>query len=1068
EVARRHEVLRTRFVTSFDSRTGALQVPDPGLYPPFAVADLAALPAALGEREADRLAREEAARPFDLETGPPARALLVRRGADDHLLLFSPHHLVTDGWSGGVLLREVAALYGGASLPALPVQYADYAVWQRRWLTGAPLDTLVAWWRKHLAGPPPHLELPVDHAGANPPGGLGARLPFRPEPAQVEALRALARGRGSTLFAVLLAAWKTLLGRLTRQDDLVVGTPVANRTRRELEGLIGYFVNDVPLRPRLGGDPPFLELLDRVHATALGAWAHQDLPLQKILREVGDGAPLFRTWFQLQNMRLPGLELPGVQLSLVEVEAPAATFDLELITLEQDGGLTGHLVYHRELFERATAQSLLQSFRVLLAEIAADPARRLSALPLLTLAEQMALVEESRGGAAACPGETTLHRAFEAVAAAHPKAPAVTCEGESLTYAELNRRADVLARRLRAQGLGPEARVGLCLERSLELVIGILGVLKSGAAYVPLDPAYPRERLDLLQEDARLHAVVAREESVFTITKRLPAPPSAGEAGPDHLAYVIYTSGSTGRPKGVMVTHRQAVRLFEATRGFGFGPADVWTLFHSYAFDFSVWEIWGALLHGGRLVVVPHGVSRSPADFLDLLAVEKVTVLNQTPSAFYQLLRAQEEWGDEVPALALRCVIFGGEALEPAKLRPWFERYGDARPVLVNMYGITETTVHVTERPLTRGDAASPDSVLGRPLADLRLVLLDAALAPVPAGAVGEMCVGGGGVARGYLFRPELTAERFIPDPFAAEPGARLYRSGDLARRRADGEVVYLGRADRQLKVRGFRIEPGEVEAALLRHPQIAEAAVFTQKRSAEDVRLVACLVCRGAAPSPAELREHLLALLPEAWVPGHFVPVPALPLTAHGKLDREALAALADRSDRSDPSDPSDLKAAPSTPLTPLEEHLATLWADLLGIDRVERDDNFFTLGGHSLLVTWIASRVREAFRIPPPMGTFFERPTVGNLALGVLRELVAKLPPGRCEELLALVEGLPEAEVARRVGGLTPRPPLPVAPSSQEAPRPPGDESPGYATAPHEWGFKPPSGGAADSPGI
>jgi len=1100
EVARRHEVLRSRFVPAERraSRTaggahelalraqtvalrprsgspaaqpteaGAFQVPDPALYPAFAVADLAALPEALRGSETDRLARAEAARPFDLEAGPPARALLVRRDAEDHLLLFSPHHLVTDGWSGGVLLREIAALYGGASLPELPVQYGDYAVWQRRWLTGEPLDTLVAWWREHLAGPPPFLELPVDRSGATSPGGIGARLPFRPETAQVEALRALARGRGSTLFAVLLAAWTTLLARITRQDDLVVGTPVANRTRRELEGLIGYFVNDVPLRTRLDGDPPFVELLDRVHATALGAWAHQDLPLQKILQAVGGGAPLFRTWFQLQNMRLPDLELPGVRLSLVAVDAPAATFDLELITQEQDGGLTGHLVYNRDLFRRETAESLLQSFRVLLAEVAADPARSLSELPLLTVAEQMALVHESQASAAACPGETTLHRAFEAVAAAHPQAPAVTYEGESLTYAELNRKADILAKRLRAQGMGPESRVGLSLERSLELVIGVLGVLKSGAAYVALDPAYPRERLDLLQEDARLHAVVAREESVFTITKRQPAPaPQAphqvSETMPDHLAYIIYTSGSTGRPKGVMVTHRQAVRLFEATRGFGFGPADVWTLFHSYAFDFSVWEIWGALLHGGRLVVVPQSVSRSPADFFDLLSKEKVTVLNQTPSAFYQLLRAQEQWGDEVPPLALRCVIFGGEALEPAKLRPWFERHGDTRPVLVNMYGITETTVHVTERPLVRADAESSDSLLGRPLADLRLVLVDAALTPVPASAVGEMCVGGGGVARGYLFRPEMTAERFVPDPFAKEPGARLYRSGDLARRRADGELVYLGRADRQLKVRGFRIEPGEVEAALLRHPGIAEAAVFAHKHSAEDVRLVAALVCRGAMPPAAEMREHLLGLLPEAWIPGHFVPVPALPLTAHGKLDRQELEKLADhahQTDRTDLSDRSD--PTPAVPLSPLEEHLAHLWAELLAIDRVERDDNFFTLGGHSLLVTWIAARIREAFNIPPPMRSFFEYPTVRNLALGVLGELVGKLPPGRAEEIFALVEGLPEAEVARRVesrrGDLTPRPPLPSPP-----------HRPGEGAPPSQNLENPelPQGGGSPSPG-
>jgi len=1018
QVARRHEVLRTRFVSN---EAGPLQVPDPTLRLPVATADLAGLPPARREPEMARAITAEAARPFDLVAGSPARALLVRLDPAEHVLVIGLHHLVTDGWSAAVLLREVAALFAGIPLPDLPVQYADYALWQRRWLAGATLETLLAWWREHLAGPLPVLELPADQltgfkAGAA--GGLGERLPFQPAPAQVEAMRSIARGRGSTLFAVLLAAWKTLLARFVRQDDLVVGTPVANRTRRELEGLIGYFVNDLPLRTRLGGDPTFLELLDRVHATALGAWAHQDLPLSKIVQEVGHGAPLFRAWFQLQNMPLPSLELPGVKLSLVELEAPNATFDLELLTMEVDGGLAGHLVFNRELFHRETAAALLRSFQVLIDGIAADPGRRLSDLPLLAPEERSAVLAAHRPSGA-CRGEVTLHRAFEAMVAARPQAPAVTCEGVSLTYAEVNRRADILARRLRAQGVGPESRVGLRVDRSPELVIGILGVLKSGGAYVPIDPDYPRERQDLLLEDARVHVLVAREESVLTISKRGASPGLAGEVGPDHLAYVIYTSGSTGRPKGVMVTHRQAARLFEATRDFGFGLDDVWTLFHSYAFDFSVWEIWGAFLHGGRLVVVPHRVSRSPEDFLDLLAAEKVTVLNQTPSAFYQLLRAKEARTPDAPPLSLRRVIFGGEALEPSKLLPWFDRHGDAQPILVNMYGITETTVHVTQRPLTRADAESPDSVLGRPLDDLRLVLLDAAFGPVPPGAVGEILVGGGGVARGYLGRPDLTAERFVPDPFAGElgePGARLYRSGDLARLRSDGELVYLGRADQQLKVRGFRIEPGEVEAALVRHSSVAQAAVFTRKLSAEDVRLVACIVCRADAPSSSELREHLLATLPEPWVPSLFVPVPALPLTAHGKVDRQALAELADRSDPSDPSDLSD-RAATVAPLSPLEEHLATLWAGLLGIDHVERDDNFFTLGGHSLLVTWIAARVREAFGIPPPMRSFFERPTVGNLALGVLSELIARLEPGRFEEILALVEGMPEAEVARLV---------------------------------------------------
>jgi amino acid adenylation domain-containing protein len=1042
EVARRHEILRTRFVAD---GIGPLQIPDTALVLPVLVADVGALPADRQEREMLLLAMAEAVRPFDLAAGPPARVLLVRRSEEEHLLLLGLHHLVTDGWSAGVLLRETAALYGGTGpLPELPVQYGDYAVWQRRWLTGETLETLVGWWREHLAGPPATLELPADRPDAtSSPGGIGARLPWVPDRGQIEALRAIARSRGSTLFAVLLAAFNTLLARFARQDDLVVGTPVANRTRRELEGLIGYFVNDLPLRTRLDGDPAFLELLDRVHETALGAWAHQDLPLQKIVQEVGGGAPLFRAWFQLQNTPWPSLELPGVTLAPVELEAPAATFDLELLTVEVGGGLSGHLVYNRELFRRETAESLLRSFEALIAGIAADPARRLSDLPLLAPGERLALLAEPELSQA-CLGATPLHRAFEAVAAARSKATAVTFEGESLAYGDLNRRADILARRLRNLGIGPESRVGLSVERSVELVIGIVGILKSGAAYVPLDPDYPRERLDLLQEDARLHALVTREENVLSITRLEPAPKVEREVEPDDLSYVIYTSGSTGRPKGVMVTHRQAARLFEATRSFGFGPDDVWTLFHSYAFDFSVWEIWGALLHGGRLVVVPHPVTRSPEDFLDLLAAEQVTVLNQTPSAFYQLLRAEEARAADAPPFRLRWVIFGGEALEPSRLLPWLDRHGDAQPVLVNMYGITETTVHVTRRPLTRADAETPDSVLGWPLDDLRVALLDPALHALSVGAVGEICVGGGGVARGYLGRPDLTAERFVPDPFG-EPGARLYRSGDLARLRSDGELVYLGRADQQLKVRGFRIEPGEVEAALVKHPAVAQAAVFARKLSAEDVRLAACVVVRSVEmPTSAELREHLLALLPEPWVPGLFIPVAALPLTAHGKVDRKALTELADRSDPSDPSDRSDHAAA--APLSPLEEHLATLWAGLLNVDHVGRDDNFFTMGGHSLLVTWIAARVREAFGIPPPMRSFFERPTVGNLAVGVLSELAARLEPGRFEEMFALVEGLPEAEVARLVaekrGDLTPRPPLPssLAPRPGEGAPPPG----------------------------
>jgi amino acid adenylation domain-containing protein len=814
----------------------------------------------------------------------------------------------------------------------------------------------------------------------------------------------------------------------------VVTAPVANRTRRDMEGLIGYFANDLPLRTRVGGDPGFPELLDRIHETALGAWAHQSLPLSKILQDMGEAAPVVRAYFQLLNTPMPDFALTGLTLSPFDLEARIATFDLAMITREVEGGIDGQLIASRELFLPPTARALLRGFLVLVEGILDNPDRRLSELPLLAPEERHALLHEWNP-AGACAGATPLHRAFEAVVAARPDAPAVTCEGVTLTYGELDRRAEALARSLRGRGVGPESRVGLRLERSPELVVGILGILKTGGAYVPLDPDYPRERLNLLVEDSRLDALVTAETLRLAGPHPRPLsqphshPAGRGEQGggalsreagegwggggpdPDHLAYVIYTSGSTGRPKGVMVTHRQAARLFEATRRFGFGPDDVWTLFHSYAFDFSVWELWGALLHGGRLVIVPRWVARSPEAFLDLLVDEGVTVLNQTPSAFYELARAEEARGAGRP-LRLRWVLFGGEALEPPKLLPWLDRHGDT-PALVNLYGITETTVHATLRPLIRADAGSSASVLGRPLDDLRIHLLGPAFEMVPVVAIGEIFVGGGGVARGYLGRPDLTAERFVPDPLSNEPGARLYRSGDLARRRSNGELEYRGRADQQLKIRGFRIEPGEVEAALVRHPAVAQAAVFARRLSAEDVRLVAAIVPHGEAPSSAELRDHLLAALPEPWVPSLFVTVPALPLTTHGKVDRRALAGLAELAERAVATGP-----AAATPLTPLEEILARLWADLLEVDHVGRDDNFFALGGHSLLITRVAARIRKDFGVTLPMRSFFDRPTVANLSASLLAELAARLAPGRLEALVAQVQGLSDAEVGRLLG--------------------------------------------------
>ncbi|MFL6194096.1 MAG: non-ribosomal peptide synthase/polyketide synthase [Thermoanaerobaculia bacterium] len=1023
EVARRHEVLRTAFVAGAG---GPAQLPRPAGPVPFAMADLSALPAERREAEAVRLTLEEARRPFDLAAGRPLRNLLLRLDGGDHRLVINLHHIVTDGWSGGVLLREAAALYeafrAGAPSPLreLAVQYADFAVWQREWLAGKALDSLLAYWRERLAGPLPVLELPSDLPRAAAGPALGERLPFALGRERTAALTALGRRHGATLFATLLALFETLLLRYSHQEDLLVGTPVANRTRRETEDLIGYFVNNLVLRTDLSGDPPLPVLIGRVQETALGAWSHQDLPLLRLVRElhperVGAGAmPLFQAWFQLQNTPIPAIALPGLEISAWEIDAPAATFDLELLARETPEGLRGHFVFHPGLFRREMVEGMLRHFLNLVEGALADPGRRLSELPMLAEGERRQLLVPWDPSTERW-GEAPLHETFAARVAGSPDAVAVTLEGESLTYGELEGRANGLAHRLRALGVGPERRVGLAMERSLDLVVAILGILKAGGAYVPLDPDYPRERLDFLLADSGVAVIVTTGE----LLPRLPAlavpvvlpdpgerseiPPETGVAA-DHLAYVIYTSGSTGRPKGVMVTHRQAARLFAASGFFGFGPGDVWTLFHSYAFDFSVWEVWGALLFGGRLVVVPRWVSRSPEAFRELLARERVTVLNQTPSAFYPLLQA------EGPDLSLRWVIFGGEALEPRKLRPWFERHGDRRPTLVNMFGITETTVHVTLRPLAMADAESGAGVIGAPLPDLRIYLADRHLQPVPAGVAGEILVGGGGVARGYHGRPELTAARFVPDPFSGEPGARLYRSGDLARRRPDGELEYRGRADQQLKVRGFRIEPGEIEAALVRHPAVAEAVVVARELSGGaggDVRLAAFLAPRPGreVPPAAEVRGFLLGSLPEHMVPASFVALPSLPLTPHGKVDRRALAAAAEAPEpRPEPA---------AAPLTPLEERLAGLWAGLLEVPEVGRDESFFALGGHSLLMTRVASRVREALGVGLPMKGFFDRPTVAGLAATLVEEMGKKAGEERLEEILALVEGMPESRV-------------------------------------------------------
>ncbi|HEV2844920.1 MAG TPA: amino acid adenylation domain-containing protein, partial [Thermoanaerobaculia bacterium] len=955
-IARRHEALRT---TLPEVAGGPVQRVHPPAPFPLHLEDLAGGPDP--EAAARRLAGEEAARSFDLQRGPLARAVLLRLAPEDYWLCLTLHHTVTDGWSTGLLLRELAALYQeSADLPDLPVQYADYAAWQRSALSGEALEERLGRWRRRLEAAPTVLELPADRPRP-------ARQSFRGDIERLDlgSLEAVGR-RGTTPFMVLLAAFQALLGRYTGRQDLLTGAPVANRGRREAEGLIGFFVNLLALRADLAGDPTFGELTARVRRSVLEDFAYEDVPFEKVVEAVAPGRdlsrpPLVQAVFTLQNA-LPPLELaPGLEARVEEVHSGTAKFDLTVFVEEGAGGFEARAEYASDLFDAATVQRLLGHFRVLLEGIAANPEARLSALPMLSGAERRQLVLEWNEAPAESLGAETLHERFAAQAARSPEAVAVVCEGASLTYGDLDRRGNQIANHLIGLGVVPGDLVGLRLERSLEMVAAILGVLKAGAAYVPLDPAYPAERLAFMIEDSGV-SIVLTGESLAGIDGDSSDPRIPLSA--DHPAYVIYTSGSTGSPKGVVVRHGNVTRLFSSTdRWFGFGPEDVWTLFHSYAFDFSVWEIWGALLYGGRLVVVPYWVSRTPEAFHELLREKRVTVLNQTPSAFRQLIWA----GEGKPTdLALRYVIFGGEALEPASLAPWFERYGDERPRLINMYGITETTVHVTYQEVSRRDVAS---AVGRPIPDLGVYLLDPALNLVPVGVPGEILVGGAGLALGYLNRPELTAERFIPNPFG-EPGSRLYRSGDLARRRPDGDLEYLGRIDHQVKIRGFRIELGEIEAALVRHPAVREAVVLVR----ED-RLVAWVA--GDAVTLPELRAFAGAHLPDYMLPSALVVLDKLPLTANGKVDRRALPE----------PDREDHEGTAEAPRTPVEELLAGIWAGLLGRERIGVHEDFFAAGGHSLLAARLVSRLRGAFGVEMPLTDVFAHPTVAGLAREVER---------------------------------------------------------------------------------
>ncbi|MER7007796.1 amino acid adenylation domain-containing protein [Dactylosporangium sp. NPDC000555] len=869
----RHETLRTAFISADGE---PMQRVLPELRVPLEVFDAGdATPD--GPQIAARLA-QLAAVPFDLTAPPLLRATLLRHGPDDHTLLFVMHHIISDGWSVGVLFKElfatIAGLHGGTGspLPPLPIQYGDFAVRQRERYAAGDFDADLDYWRDRLGSTVPALDLPMarPRVDTGPAIAAGGRVSLELGTELSAALDAFGRAHRSTLYMTLLSGYVALLARhrgIGQEDGpLVVGTPIANRNDLDIEGLIGFFVNALALRFDITTGMSMRELLRHVRTVAIGAFGHQNIPFEKLVAELRperqmSQAPLFQTMFVLQNAGQDAGSLPGLDVEPLDVHTGTAKFDLLLSVAPRDGGLVAALEYDAGRFDEDTAARLLHRYAALLEAAVAEPETPLRDLPMLPGHERAELLGNGRRRAEPA-GAGTLHELLAAQTRRTPGAVAVTFAGEDLTYTQLDQAAGRLARRLHEQGVRPGDRVALLIDRSLWTVTAIAAVLRAGAVYVPLDPAYPTARLNAIVTDARPAVLLTQAHMAgqlpdspapvllldeLDLAGAEPLPPVP--AGPDAGAYVIYTSGSTGTPKGVLITHRNVIRLFEAAEElFTFGPDDVWTLFHSYAFDFSVWEMWGALLYGGRVVVVPTVTARSAEAYYELVRDEGVTVLNQTPSAFVPFSAAAVRAGD---ALALRYVVFGGEALDPQTLGPWIARYGDQQPLLVNMYGITETTVHVTYRVIRAADAEQPGrSPIGIPLADLELFVLDgSAMHPAPAGVPGELYVGGAGLARAYLNSPALTADRFVPHPFTDRHGARLYRTGDLARVMPDGAVEYLGRIDHQVKIRGFRIETGEVEAGLLAHPAITAAVVQVHETGDGDRRLVGYLV-----PDPAAL----------------------------------------------------------------------------------------------------------------------------------------------------------------------------------------------------------------------
>ncbi len=1018
QLMQRHETLRT----TFDMIDGEpVQIIHPTLEVPLTEVDLTHLPPDEREAEAIRLAGEESKRPFDLQQGPLLRVLLVRLAADDHLLLICMHHIISDDWSMGIFIQEMSHFYIAAAgetavLPEMPIQYGDFARWQREHFQSELLNKQLAFWREQLAASDagqrqlPVLQMPTDRPRPAEQTFAGSKEPVHIPPALAQKLHRLSQQENVTLFMALLAAFQTLLYRYTGQDDLIVGMPIAGRRQRETEGLIGYFVNTLALRTDLSGDPTFRELLQRVRPVVLGALDNQDLPVEKIIEvlkpERDLSRPLlFQTMLILRTAPKPALALPGLEIKPVDAAAHTAQVDLTLSLTDTADGLIGSLEYNTDLFDRGTMQRFLSHFQVLLDGIVADPDRRLSDLPWLTVVETQQLLYAWNPANPFPWQEKYVHQQFAAQARRTPVHTAVEGSGESLTYADLNQRANQLAHHLRRLGVRPETTVGIYIPRSIDQSVAMLGVLKAGGAYVPLDPDYPEERLAFMLADAGISVLLTQQnviaaaqwhqarqrplqivclDSDWTTISEAAADAPQPVLHPDNLAYIIYTSGSTGRPKGVCVTHRSLMNYLTAVLPpLDIQPEDRVLNFASISFDATTEELYPVWLSGATVVLRPERIAPH-LEFSDFVAQNQITVLS-LPTPFwhewvYQLSLLAEE-AHALPS-SVRLVLLNAAEPAPDRYALWRRLGGDAVR-WINTYGPTEITVTATlYEPITQEQKEKqwPRMPIGRPLANCSLYVLDAKMKPVSVGVPGRLFIGGGGVTRGYLERPSLTAERFLPNPFSQVSGERLYDTGDLVRYLPDGNLEFLGRVDHQVKVRGFRVEPGEIETVLAQHPALQEGVVQVWADANGNNQLAAYVVFGPNQTVPVtELRQFLNEKLPAYMVPAAFEAMPALPRLPNGKVDRDGLPkpALAETSE----------KPAYAAPRSDLEEVLAGIFAETLNAEQIGIYDDFFELGGHSLLATQIISRIHRIFKIQLPLRTLFETPTVAGLATTLLQ---------------------------------------------------------------------------------